>query len=411
MNEIKNYDKIFFERFASGAKLSADEVKSLIAVKSKHTIPTINEIDFSTRHKVKLGIDPTGSELHLGHLCPLIVLDIFARGGHHVDFIIGDFTSKIGDPSGRVSDRPAITDEIIAQNFATYTAQVSRYLNIKNWTVTKNSKFLAPMKFSDFLGIAQNINAATILQRDDFRTRIAAGGVTLAELTYGILQGLDSLHIGSTIELGGADQLLNLQQGREIQRMHKQKPQAVITNPLLEGLDGSGKKMGKSLNNYVSLTATLEDKFGLIMSMSDTTILQYFTSLAHVFENEVADLASAIKQKPLEMKKQLATYLVAIEARDITAGQNERAKFEQKFAKKELTMDDFKTINTKPDLHLLDILMSSGEFKSKGELKRLLEEGAIRDLSDNAVIENDFVIMQNEKIKVGKRKFYNIVVS
>ena len=408
----KQYDKMLFERFNLDlSKLKPEQIKSLISVKAKKIIPSIDDVDFSKKQAVKLGIDATGAELHLGHLCPLVIMDIFSRSGHHIDFVIGDYTSKIGDPSGRVSERPPITDHEIAKNFATYVAQVSRFIDTKKWTVVKNSTWLGKMTFGDFLGIAKNINAATILQRDDFRTRLESGGVTMAELTYGILQGLDSVALKTTIELGGIDQLLNLQQGREIQRLHAQPAQVIITNPLLEGLSGDGKKMGKSYNNYIALVASSEDKFGLLMSMSDNALLQYYKCFGYLFEHEITELAEFIKKQPLEAKKQFATYFVAIEQKDFSKGLQEREKFEKKFSKKELTVEDFKTIKAKPNMHLIDILMTSGDFKSRSELKRLLEEGAIKDLSDGATIENDFVVTANEKIKVGKRKFFNILVN
>jgi len=408
---MQNFAQTLFDRFnADWDKLTHAEIKSLIRVKSKTTIPSVDEIDLSSRQRVKLGIDPTGSEIHIGHLAPLFVIDIFARTGHHVDFLIGDFTSKIGDPSGRVSERKILTDADIAENYKTYVQQVARFFDVTRWTTRKNSEWLSKISLADVIAITQQRNMASILQRDDFRKRMEDGGLTQAETLYGLLQGMDSVALESTIEIGGLDQLLNLQAGRELQRIHNQPPQAIITTPLLEGLCGTGKKMGKSLNNYISVNASAEDKFGLLMSVPDNLLEQYWTTFAYLFESELTALGEFIKTQPLEAKKQLATYFVAIEAKSIAAGENERAAFEKKFSKRELSDSDFQIIKVQKGEMLLDAIMQSGKFKSKGELKRLLASNSIRNIESNLVISLDFAVVEPIKIKVGKLNFLAIEI-
>lgn len=402
---------MLFERFNKLEKLSPAEVKSLVATRSKNVIPSLAEIDFGKLQRVKLGIDPTGAEVHVGHLAPLFILNLFAKAGHHVDFVIGDFTCKVGDPSGRVDSRPVLTDEAIAKNLKTYVEQVSRYFDTTKWATPKNSEWLSKITLAQLIGIMQNLNLATALQRDDFRKRLETGGITQAELLYGILQGMDSVALKTTIELGGNDQLLNLQQGRELQRIHGQPAQAIIVTPLLEGLCGTGKKMSKSLNNYIAINSSPEDKFGKLMSLPDNLLLQYYTTFGYLFESDLPALQEFIKANPMEAKKQLATYFISIEARDLTAGQAQREAFEKKFSKRELTDGDFQVLTIAPNTLLLDALMTSGKFKSKGELKRLLASGAIRDLDRNIAISEDIALFANTKVKVGKLNFFQFKLS
>ncbi|MCL2587014.1 MAG: tyrosine--tRNA ligase [Firmicutes bacterium] len=407
-----NFTKILFDRF--NANWKDIDIKSLLRVKARTVLPSMGDIDLKKPQRVKLGIDPTGSEIHIGHLAPLFILDIFARAGHHVDFVIGDFTCKIGDPSGRVSEREILTDAQIAKNLQTYIDQVNRYFDVSRWATPRNSEWLAKITMAELIGITQNLNLATILQRDDFRKRLETGGITMAELMYGIMQGMDSVALKTTIELGGNDQLLNLQQGRELQRIHGQPPQAIIVTPLIEGLCGTGKKMSKSLNNYIAVTATLEDKFGKMMSLPDNLLEQYWTTFGYFLESELPSLREFIKTQPLEAKKQLATYFIAIEAKSIQEGEKQRTAFEKKFSKKELTDNDFIQITAKHGDRLIDVLMSSGKFKSKGDLKRLFISKAIRNLGAQAAEMSELAlemqVVDGMEVGVGRLNFFRIKV-
>jgi len=408
---VLKYDELLFNRyFEDWSKLPSDKIISLLTVKAAKVLPSLKDIDFSKKLHVKLGFDPTGPEIHISHVCPLIILNIFLKCGHHIDFIIGDFTSTIGDPSERQSERPILTDDQIMKNFATYRDQVNRYIDTSKLVVHRNSTWLSKVTGKDLLSIWRHFNLAQILQRDDFRKRLADGGLTQAEICYSTFQALDSVNLKSDIELGGVDQLLNLQTARDVQRLYGQKPEVIITNGLLEGTDGTGRKMGKSYNNYIAVNAPLDDKFGKIMSIPDSLLMQYYKSFAYLYENELAALEKFCREQPMEAKKQLATYFTAIEAKSLAAGQTERTKFENKFAKKELTDDDYIVVKVKSGTTLLDALMQSGKFASKGDLKRLLASNAIKTMPNGTVVSIDSNIVQNTKIKVGKLNFINIVI-
>jgi len=389
------YDELLFARhFEDWSGLSADRVRSLLRVKLQHAVPSIDAIDLSKPQRVKMGIDPTGADVHIGHLVPMMILNLFAKCGHHVDFLLGDFTAKVGDPSGRVAERVVISDAEITKNYKTYAKQAGRYIQIDKFRVVRNSTWLNKLGMTELLRILQQINLAQSLQREDFRKRLETGGITMAELMYSVLVGYDSVALKSTVELGGLDQLLNLQMGRDMQKMYGQDAQVAICNPLLDGTDG--RKMSKSYNNYIPLTASAEDKFGKLMSIPDNLIINYFKCFGYLYEEELPTLQAFIEKHPMEAKKQLATFFVSIEAKNMQGGLAERARFEKKFSKRELVADDFIEICVPHGTSLLDALMLSGKFKSMGELKRLQVAGAVKDLGEG-------------KYKVGKLNHFVIV--
>ena len=407
-----NYDELLFNRyFEDWTKLPGQKIISLLKVKTKVVLPSFESIDFSKKLKVKWGIDATAPDVHIGHLCPVLVLNIFVKTGHDVTLIIGDFTAKIGDPSGRVTERAIMTDEQIAGNFKTYSDQIGKYIDIPKIKVRKNSEWLSKLTASQLLAIMQQMSAAAALQRDDFRTRIEKGsGLSLAEICYGALVGYDSVMLNSDIELGGIDQLLNLQQSRDVQIIHGQKPEVIITNPILEGLDGTGRKMSKSYGNFIAVNASTEDKFGKLMSLPDSLLLQYYKCFGYLYEDELPALEKFINEQPMEAKKQLAAYFVSLETKSLNTGLAERKRFENKFSKKELSADDFLVIKVKSGTTLLDALFQSAKFASKGELKRLFAQNAIKNLDINETCTAESAVTKPVKIKAGKLHFFSIVI-
>jgi tyrosyl-tRNA synthetase len=275
--------------------------------------------------------------------------------------------------------------------------------------VRKNSEWLSTTSLADFLYIQQNINLAVALQRDDFRKRLDNGGITNAELCYASLMGLDSVNLHTDIELGGLDQLLNLQQCRLVQTIYHQTPEIAMTTPLLEGIDGTGRKMGKSFHNYIAVSATAEDKFGKFMSIPDSLLLNYYKAFGYLFDDEFAELKKFIAAEPLEAKKQLATYFVSLDGADLNIGKTEREKFEKKFSKKELTTDDFIEIIIDDGTSIIDAILASEKFTSKGEIRRLLLAGAVKNTDTDEKIESDYIISAPLKVKVGKLNFFNFV--
>ncbi|MBO4726239.1 MAG: tyrosine--tRNA ligase, partial [Clostridia bacterium] len=292
---MQRYDELLFKRFNEDwGKLTPAKMLSLLQVKIQTTLPAkIEPAMLKDKLNVKLGIDPTGADIHIGHLCPIFILNIFLKCGHHVDFIIGDFTAKIGDPSGRNTERAMITDEQIAKNFATYVEQITPYINTKKLNVHKNSQWLSKMSLAEFLSVLQRIKLSVATQREDFRKRIE--NVSLAEVNYAVLMGLDSVNLHTNIELGGIDQLLNFSQCRIVQEIYGQKPEIAFGTPILEGLSGDGRKMSKSYNNYIAVRSSAEDKFGKFMSLPDNLLLKYYQAFGYLYAEEITDLVKFIE--------------------------------------------------------------------------------------------------------------------
>ncbi|MEU8353568.1 tyrosine--tRNA ligase, partial [Streptomyces sp. NPDC048845] len=283
-------------RYLDLSDLSPKEQAALITARSVEVLPGEEQLAERIEERraagrglsVKLGIDPTAADIHLGHAVPVIVLSRLQRMGHDVTLLIGDFTAKIGDPSGRTAERPPLTDEDIAENLAGYRDQVRPFVDFGKVSFRQNTEWLTPYSFPELLTLLSQVPVSQLLQREDFRSRLAAGsGLTMSELLYPIAQGLDSVALESDVELGGADQLLNLQMGRKLMELRGQQPQLVVTMPLIEGTDGTGAKMSKSKGNYVGLTATADDVFGKIMSIPDRLMEPYLKAWTEWTDEEV----------------------------------------------------------------------------------------------------------------------------
>ncbi|MBS7401307.1 MAG: tyrosine--tRNA ligase [Eubacteriales bacterium] len=407
---MQRYDELLFNRFNEDwSKLTPAQLLSLLSVKTQITLPAKIEPDMlKDKLNIKLGIDPTGADIHIGHLCPIFVLNIFLKCGHHVDFIIGDFTAKIGDPSGRNTERAMITDEQIAKNFATYVQQIAPYIDTKKLNIHKNSQWLSKMSLAEFLGVLQRIKLSVATQREDFRKRIE--NVSLAEVNYAVLMGMDSVNLHTNIELGGLDQILNFSQCRMVQEIYHQKPEMAFGTPILEGLSGDGRKMSKSYNNYIAVTAPADDKFGKFMSLPDNLLLKYYQAFGYLYAEEIPALKKFIAENPLEAKKQLATYFVSLDGNDLNIGRTERENFERKFSKRELTDNDFITVKVAPNTPLLNAIAATGKFASNAEIKRLILAGAVSNIDTKEKLSLDYKVTKTVKIKVGKLNIFKMEV-
>ena len=407
---MERYDELLFKRFNEDwSKLTTEQMLSLLRVKTQITLPAeIKPEVLKDKLNIKFGIDPTGADIHIGHLCPIFVLNIFLKCGHHVDFIIGDFTAKIGDPSGRNTERAMITDAQIAANFATYVQQIAPYIDTKKLNVHKNSQWLSKMSLSEFLAVLQRIKLSVATQREDFRKRIE--NVSLAEVSYAVLMGLDSVNLHSDIELGGLDQILNFSQCRLVQEIYNQKPELAFGTPILEGLSGDGRKMSKSYNNYIAVTSSAEDKFGKFMSLPDSLLLKYYQAFGYIYEEEIPELIKFIEANPLEAKKQLATYFVSLDGNNLDIGRTERENFERKFSKRELTDADFITVSVAQNTSLLNAIAATKKFASNGEIKRLIMAGAVTDVDTKEKLGIDYNLTKTVKIKVGKLNIFKMEV-
>lgn len=408
---MKRFDEKYLERSKeSWDGISPEELLSFLLPKAEQilSVDSLRETLLSGKKlNIKLGIDPTGKDIHLGHLVPIMVLRQFLRAGHKVHLIIGDFTARVGDPSGRDTARKSLTAKDIKENQKTYIKQIDPYIRTGKIKIHHNADWLEKIKLNDFFGILEKINLSDALQRDDFRNRMKNGqGVSLAEACYGILMAIDSVELKADIEVGGVDQLLNFQQARQIMPMYGLKEEVAFTVPILEGTSGDGRKMSKSFDNYIAVTATPEEKFGKIMSIPDKLILSYFISFADVNEKEVSELEEFISREPMEAKKQLATYIASLEFGDLKKGLEEREKFERKFSKEIISDEDCVKIRIEDGFSILDMLFNSGQFESRGEIRRLIGEKSVRNLATDEVLGLDYSPKSSEKIRVGKRKFF-----
>ncbi|MFG3255469.1 tyrosine--tRNA ligase [Streptomyces sp. NPDC048172] len=340
-------------RYLDLSDLPAKEQAALIGSRAVDLLPSEEQLAERIEERrnegrglsVKLGIDPTATDVHLGHAVPMITLSRFQRMGHEVTLLIGDFTAKIGDPSGRTAERPPLTDEDIARNLATYREQVRPFFDFEKVRFRQNSEWLAPYTFPELLSLLTQVPASSLLQREDFRNRLAEGsGLTMAEVMYPVAQGLDSVALECDVELGGVDQLLNLQMGRRLMEVKGQRPQLVATNPLIEGTDGSGAKMSKSKGNYIGLTTTAEDVFGKVMSIPDRLMVPYLRAWTEWTDAEIDQATARIEARtlhPMDLKKILAGEVV-MALYGAEAAMTARAGFVAQFSNK--TFGDVDTL-------------------------------------------------------------------
>lgn len=375
--------------------LSPAEQAALIAERSQELQPSagaleqrIIEAAAAARPFVaKFGIDPTGAEVHLGHAVPMLILSRFQRMGHQVVFIVGDVTAKIGDPSGRSDERPALTDDDIARNLATYREQVTPFFDFERAQFRHNGDWLRDMKLPRLVEITSRIPVSMSLQREDFRKRLDAGqGLSLAELLYSVVMALDSVEINTDLEIGGLDQFLNMQMCRRVMEICGQAAELVVATSLIEGTDGTGAKMSKSKGNYVPLTAPAGEIFGKIMSVPDRLVEPYFRALSEWRDCELAVASqrlAAATLHPMDLKKVLAGEVTAA-IHGVEAAMSARDEFVSRFSTRTFaevpdlpSIDDLgQTVN--------DLVKTLGFAKSNGDVRRVAEQNGLR-----IVIESD----------------------
>jgi tyrosyl-tRNA synthetase len=356
--------------------------------------------------RIKLGMDPTAPDLHLGHSISLKKLRDFQRRGHTVIFLVGDFTAMIGDPTCRSEVRKPLTPEQIKLNADTYQSQVAKVLDSAKTEIRFNSEWMSKVDMRKLIEIAAKLSVARILERDDFEQRLERQEpLFLHELLYPLIQGYDSVALKADVELGGTDQKFNMLVGRELQRAYGQTPQVVMTMPLLEGLDGK-RKMSKSYGNYVGLTEKPEDMFGKLMSVSDLLMLRYFELLTDIDGDELAAIRSG-SIHPMEAKKKLAQ-LIVTEYYDSAAAQAGREYFESKFQRHEVP-EDVPVFRLAQDLWICELMKQLRFASSTSEARRLLGQGAVRVDGDTVTDVNfRFVPGEHSILEVGKRRVAKI---
>lgn len=363
--------------------------------------------------RIKLGIDPTGSVLHLGHAVVLRKMREFQDLGHTVIFLIGDFTARIGDPTGRSTQRKVMTDQEIEQNMRDYVAQASKILDIKKTEIRYNSEWLQSLSFKDLIVLASKVTYAQVAQRADFKKRIQSDAdLSLQEFLYPIMQGYDSVALNADVEMGGTDQTFNLLMGRQIQERYDQEPQDVFTCPILEGLDGK-EKMSKSLNNYIALTDSPTEMYGKVMSLPDALIARYFELTTNVSDEELKSIAKELKsgKNPRDAKMRLARELVTLyhSVKDAQVAENH---FIQVFSKKEIPDDIEEVLVKEKNLALRDLIRLVPSVSSNSEARRLVEGGGVKV---DGVAQKDVEVMveipakgEGLLLQVGKRRFLRV---
>ncbi len=360
---------------------------------------------------VKVGFDPTAPDLHLGHTVILNKMRHFQDLGHKVVFLIGDFTGRIGDPSGKNKTRPSLEKEELEKNAKTYSDQVFKILNKDLTDIRFNSEWCEGLGADGIIGLASKYNLGRMLERDDFSKRYKANQqIAIHEFLYPLIQAYDSIALNADVEMGGTDQKFNLLVGRELQRAFDQEPQVCITLPILEGLDGTNK-MSKSLDNYVGINEDPDEMFGKIMSISDDLMWRWFELLSFRPINEINELKKDVKSgmNPRDAKILLAEEIIERFHSKEDAG-NAKNTFLDRFQKgaKPKDIETF-SISLDGDIAIGNLLKESGLVQSTSEAMRLVKQGAVK-INDEKIDDPKLSIAKNQEllVQVGKRRFLKI---
>lgn len=363
----------------------------------------IKRIRAGEKLRIKFGIDPTSPYLHLGHSIPLLKLKEFQELGHHIIFLIGDFTARIGDPSGRTSSRAPLSQKDVRENMKKYKQQAAKILNMNKVEVRYNSEWWDKIRLGEFMKLAAKVTYSQVSQRADFKKRLAEDeDFTVEEFMYPILQGYDSVVLEADLEIGGIDQKFNMLMGRRIQKKYQQKPQDVMTLKLLVGVDGE-RKMSKTFGNFIGIAESPQTQYGKIMSIPDKLVDDYFELCTRGSLKEIKKLSRRNK------KAELARKIVSIYSGGKTAEEAEK-EFSRVFKEKKLP-SKIPTIRVKEkELNILDLLVIVKMSSSRAEAKRLVEQAGVKI---NGKIEKDWKkvveIESGEIIQAGKRRFIKIV--
>lgn len=402
--------------------LSPEEQFHIIQSGAAEIIPEEALMEKLKRNKplnIKLGVDPTAPDIHIGHAVPLRKLRAFQDLGHQVTLIIGDGTALIGDPSGRNTTRPQLTREQIKVNAQTYVDQAFKILDPEKTTLRYNSEWILSLKMEDLLKLASNFTVARILERDDFHNRYSNNQpISLHEFLYPIMQAYDSVVIKADVELGGTDQLFNLLAGRELMEKMGMEPQVCLTLPLLEGTDGV-KKMSKSYGNYIGLTDEPNDMFGKVMSIPDELMVKYYRLASTLPVDEIDKIEAGLAADeihPNKCKRALAKNIVTAYYDEAAAEEAEQA-FDRLFKQHDIPEDipEFAadlTPNDEGKVYVAKLIHDAGMAQSVGEARRLIDGGGVK-VNGEALAAKEYNVeptaLEGAVIQVGKRKFVRLV--
>jgi len=361
--------------------------------------------------RIKFGVDPTRPDIHIGHAVVLRQLRKFQELGHTIIFLIGDYTTKIGDPSGKSKTRPVLSDDEIKANAKTYLDQVGKILDVKRAEIRYNSEWLGNLSFADLLKLASHLSVAQLIERDDFHNRLKAGQeLALHELLYPLMQAYDSVALEADVEFGGTDQLFNLLAGRGLQKKLGQRPQVVFISELLVGTDGV-KKMSKSLDNYIGITDEPVDMYGKVMSIPDSLIGPYYKLCTEMSLSVIDELVKTLAggANPRDAKASLAREIVRIYHGEAAALKSEE-NWNKQFRDGGRPADIPKFTLAAHHIDLLDVLIEAGLAGSKSDGRRLLQQGGVR-LNDQVLdYESMPKLHTGVVLQVGKRRYLEFVV-
>lgn len=361
---------------------------------------------------VKLGLDPTAPDIHLGHTVVLRKLKLFQDFGHKVIILIGDFTARIGDPTGKSVTRPPLTEEQVITNAKTYQEQIFKVLDPEKTEVRFNSEWLSKLDFADVLKLASKYTVARMLERDDFHKRYTEGRpISIHEFMYPLMQGYDSIALKADVEFGGTDQTFNLLMGRHLQGEEGMSEQTIITMPILEGLDGV-QKMSKSLGNYIGISEAPSEMYGKAMSIPDELMMRYFMLVTDMSIEEQEQLSKDLESgaaHPRDVKMKLAHTIVRLYHGEEAAnfGQDEFVRVFQKHAMP-TDIPEYKVAITEEPVFVPQLLSDAGLTASNGEARRSIKAGAFK-IDGEKCNEEHIVLKDGMVLQVGKRKFIKIV--
>ena len=360
---------------------------------------------------VKLGLDPTAPDIHLGHTVPLRKLRLFQEFGHQVVIVIGGFTARIGDPTGKSVTRPPLTKEEVLKNAETYKTQIFKVLDPEKTIVRDNSEWLESMNFADVLRLASSYTVARMMERDDFSKRFKEGRpIGVHEFMYPLMQGHDSVALHADVEFGGTDQTFNLLMGRHLQELEGQEPQVVITMPLLEGLDGI-QKMSKSLGNYIGIDEEPKEMYGKAMSIPDELMMRYFLLVTDMSIEEQEDMAKRLESgelHPRDAKMQLARTIVRLYHGEEAALEAEE-EFKRVFQQRAMPTDipEYAMDAPTEPIFVPQFCTDAGLTASNGEARRSIKAGAFK-VNGEKYTEENLKLEDGMIVQVGKRKFVKI---
>ena len=360
---------------------------------------------------VKLGLDPTAPDIHLGHTVPLRKLRLFQEFGHQVVIVIGGFTARIGDPTGKSVTRPPLTKEEVLKNAETYKTQIFKVLDPEKTIVRDNSEWLESMNFADVLRLASSYTVARMMERDDFSKRFKEGRpIGVHEFMYPLMQGHDSVALHADVEFGGTDQTFNLLMGRHLQELEGQEPQVVITMPLLEGLDGI-QKMSKSLGNYIGIDEEPKEMYGKAMSIPDELMMRYFMLVTDMSIEEQEDMAKRLESgelHPRDAKMQLARTIVRLYHGEEAALEAEE-EFKRVFQQRAMPTDipEYVMVAPTEPIFVPQFCTDAGLTASNGEARRSIKAGAFK-VNGEKYTEENLKLEDGMIVQVGKRKFVKI---